>query len=85
VFPENAYIWKLAGSVRARVYINETGGVDSVQIVEARPRRGIFEAAALEALRQVRYQPAEIAGRPVKSQKLIEVKFDPHERPDEKG
>jgi hypothetical protein len=37
IFPENAYVWKLAGSVRARVFINEEGGVDSVQIVEARP------------------------------------------------
>jgi protein TonB len=84
VFPENAYMWKLAGSVRARVFINEQGGVDSVQIVEARPRRGIFEEAAIDALRQVRYRPAQIAGRAVKSQKLIEVKFDPYEKPDGK-
>ncbi len=84
VFPENAYVWKLAGSVRARVFINEEGGVDSVQIMEARPHRGIFEEAALEALRQVRYRPAGIGGRPVKSQKVIEVKFDPYEKPDGK-
>jgi hypothetical protein len=50
-----------------------------VQIVAAKPRRGIFEEAALEALRQVRYKPAEIRGSRVKSQKLIEVKFDPYD------
>jgi TonB family protein len=79
VYPELAYISKLRGSVRARVFISEDGVVESVQIVAAKPRRGIFEEAALEALRQVRYKPAEIRGSPVKSQKLIEVKFDPYD------
>jgi protein TonB len=79
VYPELAYVSKLRGTVRARVFISEEGVVESVQVVEAKPRRGVFEAAALEALRQVRYQPAEIAGVRVKSQKLIEVKFNPYE------
>ena len=77
IYPELAYLSKLEGSVRARVFISETGVVESVEIIEARPRRGIFEEAALEALRQVRYKPAEISGERVKSQKLIEVKFNP--------
>ena len=79
IFPELAFLSKLEGTVRARVYISEDGTVESVEIVEAQPRRGIFEEAALEALRQVRYKPAEIAGERVKSQKLIEVKFNPRE------
>lgn len=79
VFPEDAYVWKLAGLVRARVYIGAGGEVESVYIEEVQPRTGIFEQAALEALRQVRYRPAMIAGAAVKSQKLIEVKFDPYE------
>ena len=77
IYPEIAYLSKLEGSVRARVFISETGVVEAVEIIEARPRRGIFEEAALEALRQVRYKPAEISGERVKSQKLIEVKFNP--------
>lgn len=79
VFPEHAYVSKLHGTVRARVYISEAGEVESVQIVEVKPLGGIFEEAALEALRQVRYKPAEIAGQPVKTQKLIEVTFNPYE------
>lgn len=79
IFPEHAYVSKLRGTVKARVYINEDGAVESVQIVEVRPLGGIFEEAALEALRQVRYKPAEIAGQPVKTQKLIEVTFNPYE------
>jgi TonB family protein len=79
VYPELAYVSKLRGTVRARVFISESGVVESVQIVEVQPRRGIFEEAALTALRQVRYKPAEIRGTPVRSQKMIEVKFDPYE------
>lgn len=79
VYPELAYVSKLRGSVQARIFISERGLVESVQIVQVRPRPGIFEEAALEALRQVRYKPAEIRGAPVKSQKLIEVKFNPYD------
>ena len=79
VYPELAYVSKLRGMVRARVFISEEGLIESVQVVQVQPRRGIFEEAALEALRQVRYRPAEIAGARVKSQKLIEVKFDPYD------
>jgi protein TonB len=79
VYPELAYLSRLHGMVRARIFISEEGAVESVQVVDAQPRRGIFEEAALEALRQVRYKPAEIGGARVKSQKLIEVKFNPYE------
>lgn len=79
VYPEMPYLSRLRGLVRARVFISEQGEVESVQIVHVQPGRGIFEEAALEALRQVRYKPAEIAGNRVKSQKLVEVKFDPYE------
>ncbi len=79
IFPEQAYVSKLRGMVKARVYIDEEGKVVSVQIVEAKPLGGVFEEAALEALRQLRYSPALIAGQAVKSQKLVEVEFNPYE------
>lgn len=78
VYPENPYIWKLRGTVRVRVYIGEDGRVDSVELVSAEPP-GHFEEAALAAARQLRYRPAEVRGRPVRSRKLIEILFDPHE------
>jgi protein TonB len=78
VYPEHAFFSRLPGTVRARIYISESGAVDAVELVEAHPP-GHFEQAALEALRQVRYQPALLSGRPVKSQKLIEVSFKPYE------
>lgn len=79
VFPEHAYVSKLRGTVKARIYIDEDGRVASADIVEVKPFGGIFEEAALEALRQVRYSPALLAGQTVKTQKLIEVVFDPYE------
>ena len=79
VYPENPYLWKLRGSVRVRVFIGEDGGVDAVELVSADPP-GHFEEAALAAARKLRYRPAEIRGQPVRSRRLIEILFDPHEQ-----
>lgn len=79
IYPELAFVSRLEGAVRARVFISEDGKVESVEVVHVWPQPGVFEEAALEALRQVRYKPAEIGGERVKSQKLIEVKFNPRE------
>lgn len=78
IYPENPYLWKLPGTVRVRVFIGEDGRVDTVELVSAEPP-GHFEEAALAAARQLRYRPAEIRGQPVRSRKLIEILFDPHE------
>jgi TonB family protein len=79
IYPENPLIWKLHGVVRLRLLISELGAVDGAEVVNAEPP-GEFEEAALDAARRMRYDPAVKNGRPVKSQKLIEVTFDPHER-----
>ena len=80
VYPENPLIWKLAGVVRLRLLINEQGTVDAAEVVSAEPE-GEFEEAALAAVRQLVYDPALRNGRPVRSEKVIEVTFDPHETP----
>jgi len=77
VYPEDAYIARLRGTVRLRVFISEQGRVDDAHVVFARPE-GEFEEAALDAVKKLVYDPATRAGRPVKSQKLIEVTFDPY-------
>ena len=78
IYPENPYLWKLRGTVRVRVFIGEDGRVDTVELVSAEPA-GHFEEAALAAARQLRYRPAAIRGQAVRSRKLIEILFDPHE------
>ncbi|HUG61136.1 MAG TPA: energy transducer TonB [Methylomirabilota bacterium] len=77
LIPEYAYHSRLAGKVRARVFIGADGAVDRVVILEVEPVRGLFERPAVEALRGLRYQPARIGGRPVRSQKVVDVVFDP--------
>ena len=83
VYPENPFLWKLPGTVRLRLLIDEKGIVEGAVVVKAEPQ-GEFEEAALDAARRMRYEPAVKNGRPVKSQKLIEVTFDPYER-EERG
>ncbi len=78
IYPEQAFQQHVSGRVRLRIYIDELGDIDSVSIVESEPL-GIFDDAALQAVLASRFRPAVAAGRFVKSQKLIEIDFDPNE------
>lgn len=78
VYPEDPHTWRLPGTVRLRVFIEADGSVSRAEVVSAQPA-GHFEQAALAAGRALRYEPASIGGQPVRSQKLIDVVFDPHE------
>src|SRR4051812_5995878 len=53
--------------------INEDGGVDSVATLEARPKEGGFDRIARAAFGAIRFSPAVKDGKPVKSQKVVEV------------
>lgn len=77
VYPEKAYVNRIPGTVRLRLYISDEGRVDKADVLAASPR-GHFEQAALDAVRATRFRPARKDGRPVPSQKLIEVEFDPY-------
>jgi len=79
LYPEEALAARIAGVVRVRVFISERGTVDSAHVVSANPP-GSFDGAALEAIRKMAYAPAMKRGLPVKSQKLVEVTFDPDEK-----
>lgn len=76
IYPENAYLRRIPGEVKFRVFINESGIIDTADILAADPP-DIFERAALDALLKTRFKPAEILGRPVKSVKTVVVRFDP--------
>jgi hypothetical protein len=71
--PDNFPLGRLA-TVKLRLFINEEGGVDGYEILAADqlPTR-----ALLEDVREIRFRPAERAGRPVKSQKVIGISFIP--------
>ena len=85
VYPEIAYMNRLRGTVRMRLFISADGRVDRAVVVEAKPK-GHFEEAAIDAVQRTRFRPARKDGQPVPSQKLIEVEFDPYgPTPEEKS
>ena len=70
-FPDGA---PESGRLKLRLYINETGTVDAIDITEAEPE-GVFEQAAADAFAAARFRPGHKDGSPVKSQVLLEVSF----------
>lgn len=53
------------GWVRLSFTINEVGGVEDVQVIEAQPKR-VFDREARRALRKWKYKPKIVEGKPVK-------------------
>jgi TonB family protein len=77
LYPKTAYINRIRGMVRVRVYISAAGRVDKAEVVDAAPK-GHFEEAAIDAVQRTTFTAARKAGRAVPSQKLVEVEFDPY-------
>jgi len=59
----------IEGWVRLRFSINETGGVEDIEVIEAEPRR-IFDREARQALMRWRYAPKVIDGVPQRQEGL---------------
>lgn len=76
IYPEEAYLRRLHGKLTLRLYINETGAIDSIDILASDPP-GMFDQAALDAVLATRFRPALLLGRPVKNIKTIEIELDP--------
>ncbi|WP_287147638.1 energy transducer TonB [Aeromonas sp.] len=67
VYPYRAQQSGIEGFVTLRFSVNAEGGVQDVEVVEAKPKRQ-FERAAMGAIKQWRYQP-----RPGATDKLVQV------------
>jgi len=76
VYPGHALASRQEGVVTLRLKIDHQGVLRDVAVVDAQPA-GIFEDAALAAVRELRFQPALRNGVPVGSVKTIEVPFHP--------
>ena len=79
IYPKQAYEMRIAGKVKLRIFINEHGSIDMTSILAATPP-GVFEEAAFTATQALQFSPALKNGREVKSQKTIEVVFNPYDR-----
>lgn len=78
VYPSEAE--NLSGQVVLLLLINERGTVDSYQIIESQPA-GRFDDSVIAAFTRETYAPGLITGYPVKSQLLVEVRFEPGSLP----
>jgi TonB family protein len=63
-----------SGRLKMRLYINESGMVDAIDITEAEPA-GVFEQAATQAFAAARFRPGHKDGSAVKSQIALEISF----------
>jgi TonB family protein len=72
VYPPQAQAAGITGSVTIRVMIGEDGTVINMQPMDGNP---ILAEAALQAVRQWKYQPTYLNGEPVKVITTVEVPF----------
>jgi protein TonB len=73
VYPEWARQKRLEGNVVLRAAVNDDGSVDSVQVLDGHPR---LVAAAVEAVRQWRFELYYHNGQPSAFQTEVTVKFE---------
>ena len=78
-YPAHLARTPLAGNVRVKVMVSESGAVDSVAVVAAEPA-GWFEEHTRAALMSARFYPGRRAGRTVRSQITVNVDYDPAAR-----
>ena len=75
-YPPSALADGVKGVVTLRLLIDHQGVLREATVTGSKPA-GIFDKAALDAVRALRFRPAVRNGAPVGSIKVIEVPFDP--------
>lgn len=75
-YPEQLAGRRMRGRVRIVLFIDEQGSVRDAQVIASQPKL-VFDDAALQAWRNVRFSPALKGSQAVKSTKLLEVDFGP--------
>ncbi|MGJ0430205.1 TonB family protein [Methylobacter sp.] len=73
-YPSRAEARGIEGWVRLEITVSPTGTVRDARVVDASPK-GIFDRAALEAVRQWRFKPAFREGRAAEQQAEQTVRF----------
>jgi protein TonB len=73
-YPSRAEARGIEGWVRLEITVSPAGAVSDAKVVESSPK-GVFDRAALEAIRQWRFKPAYREGRAVEQQADQTVRF----------
>jgi TonB family protein len=74
VYPPEAKAARVAGSAKIRVLISEEGNVIDAEVLEC---PDLLRESALAAVRLWVFRPTELAGRPVKIEGILTLKFTP--------
>ncbi|MBL38482.1 MAG: energy transducer TonB [Xanthomonadales bacterium] len=74
-YPKTARSRGVEGYVVLSLLISATGEIEKVQVLESSPS-GVFEDAALQGVRNWRFEPAQYQGRNVKVWARQRVRFD---------
>ena len=72
VYPEKARRTGITGTVRLHVIVAKDGAMKQLEVVSGHP---LLQQAALDAVRQWRYQPTLLNGSPVEVDTVIDVIF----------
>jgi protein TonB len=73
-YPSEARLQRWEGTVRVRVLVAATGAVEDLRLAVSSGRNAL-DQAALDGLRRWRFNPAQLAGRPVAAWVTVPVVF----------
>ncbi len=83
-YPLHLWDLDLEGETIVRVRVTDTGGVDSVEVVTT-SGHAAFDSAAVEGVRDLRFQPARRDGRRIEVWAQVPVQFSKRPRLDSLG
>jgi TonB family protein len=83
-YPIHMWDQDMEGETMLRVRVDDTGGVDSVQVVESSGYSS-FDSAAVEGARKLRFEPARRDGKRIEVWAEVPVHFSKRPRPDTLG
>lgn len=75
-YPEEAYRRSVSGRVQVRFVVDARGEPQNVEVVSAEPP-GVFDRAALAAVRRWRYEPHKADGLAVPVETALNIRFAP--------
>jgi protein TonB len=72
IYPPLARQTRISGTVRLHAIISKDGSIQQLEVMSGHP---LLQQAALDAVRQWRYQPTLLNGEPVEVDTTIDVIF----------
>lgn len=83
-YPLQLWDQDMEGETLLRVRVTDTGGVDSVEVVESSGHPA-FDSAAVDGARELRFSPARKDGKRIEVWAEVPVHFSKRPRPDTLG